>query len=142
MSKNTLLRKFGSDIRDGTGLILANLDTERTSRNLSAAGGNLLVMGIIYTRGGSGAATTVTVEIDESDDDGTNWYTVQAGATSAGVVTLTDAKYRKAVTTNAQKWSLRVKFGMPLLRIRVTSASGVTGHDQVSITADIWNERG
>ena len=138
MSKNTLLRKFGSDDRDGTGLILANLDAERTSRSIPAAGGNLLVMGVIYTRT-AGSATTVSIEVDESDDDGTNWYTVQAGSTTSGVVTLTDAIYRKAVTATL-KYSLRVNFAMPLLRIRVTSAGGVTAKDQASITADVWHE--
>lgn len=134
MNKMTLLRQLSAA---DLGLSLADLDAEKTSVTLPCQGANMLSMSVKYTRGASGAATTVSVEVDESMDGGTTWNIIQAGAVSSGVITLTDAIYRKAVTAS-YNWPIHVQVGMPLLRIRVTSASGVASHDQATITAQLW----
>lgn len=112
------------------GLNGVTLAAERTSSSIASTGWNQLSVAVNLTA--RTAATTVTVSIDFSPDAGTTWYPIQTGATAAGVVTLSDAVYTKAVSA-ADTFAFNTPIAYDLLRLRLNGAGGAAG-DVASVT--------
>ncbi len=119
---------------DQVGLNGAILSAERTSNTLDCDGREQLTL--LVNLSTWTAATTVSVAIDLTEDDGTTWFPMQSESTAAGIATLSDLIWRKSVSA-ADTWAILTPIHAEKFRVRITSAGGTT--DAASVTIRLSN---
>ena len=109
------------------GLSDVTLAAERTSNAVNTAGYSQLTIFVNFST--RSAADNIKVEIDEDfDEAAANYaaYLSQTAATAAGVVTLSDAVYTKAVTA-AKKFHINVPINCKQFKLRLSALNGAAG---------------
>jgi hypothetical protein len=98
----------------------------KTSSTLDITGANKLTLLCFFTRvAGTG---NIDLVVDAYDVYKNDWVILQATATAAGVVTMSDAVYRKATGSVSQKYEIRLTdLNFTKIRIRLNAAVAAAG---------------
>ena len=83
------------------------------------------------------AASDVTFFVESSNDGGSTWHRlqVQTDVSSAGVVTLKDGQFKKAVTATT-RWRVNMPLNDQFIRLGTVAATGATS-DTLTVEAKL-----
>jgi len=101
---------------------------------IGASGFGQATILVSYVKTGSHTPTNVTFNIETSPDGGATAYTLQAGAVSAGVATLSDLQYLKATGGGSKAFVVDLPINYESFRIKSLAVGSGVLADVVSVT--------
>ena len=121
-----------TDISAGLlGLSAITGSSETTSSTFDVSGYNELTLTAALTWV---AASKITIVPEYSNDAGTTWCRLASESVAAGVSTLTQFQWERAVTAS-ENYSVSLGLNYKLMRLKVTMTGGTT--DALTITAKL-----
>ncbi len=131
MSRHVLQREIPSD---EVGIDERACDATIHGNWIGASGFGQATILVNYVKTGGHTPTNVTFNIETSPDGGATAYTLQAGAVSAGVATLSDLQYLKATGGGSKAFVVDLPINYESFRIKSLAVGSGVLADVVSVT--------